>query len=124
MPDHTLKLQKRSILSRLLYTCEIETFCAGGPGGQHQNKTESAVRLRHLPSGIIVVCRDERSQHCNKMRALAILEERLRKRAERQKPRIKTRVSEGQKVRRRDEKALRGKRKRLRRKPEIEIENR
>ena len=61
----------------LLTSCDAQTFRAGGKGGQHQNKTESAVRLVHRPTGITVVCRDERSQHLNRQRCLEILERKL-----------------------------------------------
>src|SRR5215510_12702463 len=62
----------------LLRECEVETFRSSGPGGQHVNKTESGVRLRHLPSGVVVTSQEERSQHRNK----ALCLEKLRKRVE------------------------------------------
>jgi peptide chain release factor 2 len=106
----------------LLEQCRVETFRAGGPGGQHQNTSDSAVRLVHLPTGIRVVVREERSQHRNKSLALDRLRERLEERNRKDPPRIPTRVPRRVHRKRMEEKRRRGETKRRRRPPDPEKE--
>ena len=102
----------------LLAQCEVQTFRAGGPGGQHQNVTDSAVRLVHLPSGLTVTSRAQRSQYLNKMDALRRLRLKLRRLNEPPPPpRRPTRPSRAARERRLAGKARRGATKRLRRPP-------
>lgn len=101
----------------LLRECEVETFRSSGPGGQHVNKTESAVRLRHLPSGVVVTSQQERSQHRNKSLCIRKLREKVQKLNYRAPKRVPTRVPASVKNQTLEEKARRARIKRLRSKP-------
>lgn len=101
----------------LLRECEVDTFRSSGPGGQHVNKTESAVRLKHLPTGLVVTCREERSQHRNKASCLKKLREQVERLNHRPVKRVPTRVPRSVKVRALEEKSRRSQIKRLRSKP-------
>lgn len=104
----------------LLRECEVQTFRSSGPGGQHVNKTESAVRLRHLPSGVVVTSQQERSQHRNKSLCLKKLRKRIEKLNYRPAKRVPTRVPASVKNRALEEKGRRSQIKRLRSKPSMD----
>lgn len=101
----------------LLRECEVETFRASGPGGQHVNKTESAVRLRHLRSGVVVSSQQERSQHRNKAICLEKLRSKIAQLNYKRPKRVPTRVPRSAKNRTLETKAHRARIKRLRSRP-------
>ena len=103
----------------LLAECEVDTFRSGGKGGQHANKTESAVRLRHRPTGLVVTSQQERSQHRNKQIALDELRRRIEALNHRPARRIKTKPTAASRRRRTEAKRKRAEKKKLRRPPRL-----
>ena len=101
----------------LLRECQVKTFRSSGPGGQHVNKTESAVRLKHVPSGIVVSSQQERSQHRNKVICLQKLRNKVAQLNFRPEKRVPTQIPRSAKKRTLEEKAHRSQIKRLRSKP-------
>ena len=99
--------------------CEISFFRASGPGGQHRNKTETAVRVVHLPTGTIALATEERSQSRNRARAFERLRETLIRKLKPRKPRRETKVPRSAKEKRLEAKKLRGRKKELRSAPEF-----
>jgi protein subunit release factor B len=77
-------------LRKLLAECDVETYRGSGPGGQHRNRRDSAVRLTHRPTGIVVTATERRSQHQNRAVALERLAAKLAARRRRRRPRIAT----------------------------------
>ena len=117
MDSHDETIQIPDDDEALLAQCRVETFRAGGPGGQHQNKSESGVRLVHLPTGLRATARDERSQHRNRGLALARLRTRLEELNTQPKPRVETKVPRAQKKKRLVDKKKHGAKKKLRKPP-------
>ena len=99
---------------KLKKECRITTFRASGPGGQHRNVTDSAVRLQHLPTGIVVIGRRHRSQHRNMEDALERLARRIEESKRVRKKRVPTRKSKAVRARELEAKKKRGEMKRLR----------
>ena len=104
----------------LLQECEVQTFRSGGKGGQHQNTTDSGVRIIHKPTGIVVTARERRSQLQNRKLAVARLKARLKKHFDQPAPRVSTRVPRREQAKRLDEKRQRGETKKLRKPPSDE----
>jgi len=102
----------------LLSECQIDTFRSSGPGGQNVNTRDTAVRVRHLPSGIVVTCQRERSQLRNKQIALQELRNRLEALNKPRRHRIRTRVPRRVRAKILKQKKQRSLRKISRRKPD------
>jgi len=106
--------------AELLGQCRVDVFRSGGKGGQHQNVTESGVRLTHLPTGTVVTRRRFRSQHANKREALFTLRKRLAALNKSEKRRISTRPTRRARERRLFLKNKLSSKKTLRRKPKVD----
>lgn len=106
----------------LLAECRVETFRAGGKGGQHQNTTNTGVRLVHEPTGVRTESRSERSQRQNRRRALEQLRRKLAALHHRPEPRLPTSVPRSQKRKRVEEKRRRGEVKKRRRPPDPDVD--
>lgn len=107
-------------LARLARESEVTAYLSSGPGGQKKNKTESSVRVRHLPTGIVRIATEHRSQHRNRALALERLWRALERRARKAKPRIATKPSSAAVERRLDSKRRDAERKRARARPDRE----
>ena len=104
----------------LLSECKVETFRSSGKGGQHANKTESAVRLTHIKSGIQVICQDERSQYLNKIKCIKALRIRIEKNNYMPPKRIRTKPTKGSIERRLLNKKHKSEKKKNRNKPNLD----
>ncbi|MBI5273515.1 MAG: peptide chain release factor-like protein [Chlamydiales bacterium] len=106
----------------LLSECKCSAYRSSGPGGQHTNVTDSAVRLTHIPTGIVVTSQKERSQYLNKRQCLAKLRKIVEKLNYRKPKRIATRKSRSVKIKNSAKKAKDSAKKRLRRPPSQDLD--
>ena len=104
----------------MLKDCIVETFCSSKKGGQHTNRTQSAVRIVHLSTKIFSTCQKERSQYKNKLYCINNLWKKLLKHYSLPKIRIKTNIPSSQKIKRLIDKKHRSEIKEKRKKPSIE----
>jgi peptide chain release factor 1 len=107
-------------LERLARDCEIRAYRSSGPGGQHKNKTESSVRVTHLPSGIVRLGTEHRSQIRNRRLALERVWKELERRTRPRKTRVATRATRASREARLTSKRRASETKRLRREPAAE----
>jgi protein subunit release factor B len=108
LPEHLQKLKLQ---------CDVETYRASGPGGQHRNKTESAVRMTHRPTGIVRIATEHRSQLRNRELALERIWRALEARKRKRTPRVATKPTKASQARRLEGKQHQADVKRARRKP-------
>lgn len=111
----TIQVTMKPEDKKLLEQCEVQAFKASGKGGQHVQKTDSAVRLIHRPSGIRVTSQQERSQYLNKKICLEKLRKKLREMAKKRKRRIPTSIPRGAKEAALKEKKVHSEKKKRRR---------
>lgn len=116
------KIQLPALDEELLAECKINTYRARGSGGQHVNVTDSAVRLTHIPTGIVVTSQKERSQHLNKKDCIAKLRKKVERLNYRKPKRIPTRIPRSVKAKDREKRKKNSKKKRLRQPPTLKDE--
>ena len=116
----TKKIVLPQLNEDLLAECKVTAYRASGSGGQHVNVTDSAIRLTHIPTGIVVTSQKERSQYLNKRECLVKLRKIIDKLNYRPPPRIATRMPKSVKRENLDKKARHSQKKRLRGTPEVD----